>query len=372
MASLFEVYGPDFACGMGQDNSKECKNKRKHKRDNRSDRNPSRNKSGFSQTYNGYNIINKAHKKSIRDKEAHRKSFEAVDRIYPTTNHQYEYEYSAFGDYIGPDGNTDNVKLSDLTPGDENYQDDDIKMEPANIKSNRVNSNKPRVYKKYNQDMEYSEDNDQSDDQDNDQDNVYNPLPNQMISENTDVSPYHKLKSDDCRDFFHHLYTCSKCQNKLKKKIDKYLKSLTCNNLKQIQMGQIPMPDNLDKILFLDRDEYRDYSQLTLGNKYKNSQYNQQNISSMENFDNQGFNSNLTDDNLNSMLKIDKSNDQTNNEKNDQSYKTINNLQLNLEQTYNKFKKSFYEFIYYCQKYQNYIILFIGILLLKYCLCSDN
>jgi hypothetical protein len=92
----------------------------------------------------------------------------------------------------------------------------------------------------------------------------------------------------------------------------------------------------------------------------------------MENFDNQGFNSNLTDDNLNSMLKIDKSNDQTNNEKNDQSYKTINNLQLNLEQTYNKFKKSFYEFIYYCQKYQNYIILFIGILLLKYCLCSDN
>ena len=68
-------------------------------------------------------------------------------------------------------------------------------------------------------------------------------------------SRYGQIVNSECNDFFYHLDTCKKCQNRLKKRIRRYIKKLQESNNTTFNPGMIGYCSNQDRELFKDKEE---------------------------------------------------------------------------------------------------------------------
>lgn len=73
----------------------------------------------------------------------------------------------------------------------------------------------------------------------------------------TGLTEYKSLNKSPCNDYFYHLDTCKKCQNKLKKRVIRYFKALKDNDKTPMLPGTRDMRTNhlLERELFTDKKE---------------------------------------------------------------------------------------------------------------------
>jgi hypothetical protein len=110
------------------------------------------------------------------------------------------------------------------------------------------------------------------------------PINDQILSQGTyepkgysNINSYKTLESSQCKDFFFHLDSCKKCQDKMKKRVNRYIKSLQDkpDNLP----GTFGMSyDLIDKQLFSDGINYESKPNIKLDTKL--------NIEHFSNYDN--------------------------------------------------------------------------------------
>jgi hypothetical protein len=87
--------------------------------------------------------------------------------------------------------------------------------------------------------------------------NYYEPERSDPQGFSTGLTEYKSLNNSPCQDYFYHLDTCKKCQNKLKKRVIRYFKVLQNNNKTPLLPGTLYMKTNqlIDRELFRDEND---------------------------------------------------------------------------------------------------------------------
>jgi hypothetical protein len=108
------------------------------------------------------------------------------------------------------------------------------------------------------------------------------------------MTTYKNLNNSPCQDYFYHLDTCRKCQNKLKKRVIRYFKALQKNN-KTLNIDLLPGAKDIntnhliENELFRDEDDLDRYIENEKSEKSEKSEKNENNEKSekiIENFQN--------------------------------------------------------------------------------------
>lgn len=226
--SLKEAYGEDFQNQVNFSLNKNNDHKKMNPTRNSMFLSGSRNGSEISRVGNIENARQIAEAQSSNDILAHKRSFSSVSgrRYEEPPLIKNETTIRAWGETENHLDDSNNLEhgyplVSDISPKE-------------HLKKSLL---RDRPYKEqhYNKDEYYR--------------GVYEPSGNLET-----LARYKNLEQSKCNDYFYHLDTCKKCQNKLKKRVVRYLKALQNNK----RMNLLPGSSGVNSHLLIEKELFRD------------------------------------------------------------------------------------------------------------------